>query len=62
MITDGVGNETVYTTTITAIWTSGTTFENAVSVWTKIKIAIGDILAKLVGPQSGTIYFQAVEA
>lgn len=62
MITDGVGNETGYTTTITAIWTSGTTFENAVTIWTKIKIAIGDTLTKLVGPQSGTIYFQATEA
>ena len=62
MITDGIGNETVYTTTIDATWVSGTTFENEVTIWTKIKIAMGDLLAKLEGPQSGTIYFQAVEA
>ncbi len=60
MITDGVGTESIYyTTNIGAIWVSGTTFENAATIWTKIKIASG--LAKLVGPQTGTIYFQAVE-
>ncbi len=60
MLSGGVGAEADYTKTITAIWVSGTTFLNAETVWTKIKIAAG--LAKLVGPQTGTIYFQAVEA
>ena len=61
-ITGGVGVESVYTKTITAVWVSGTTFENVETIWTKIKIAFDDTLAKLVGQQTGTIYFQAIEA
>ena len=62
-ISGGVGEEDDYSTTITAVLTSSSplTFSNAVSVWTKIKIAVGDTVAKLKGTQSGTIYFQAME-
>jgi len=63
-ITGGEGTEGVYTTIIGRLLISNDPleFSNPVIVWTKIKIAIGDTLAKLVGPQTGTIYFQAVEA
>ncbi len=62
-ITDGVGAESLYSTIISAVLINNDPleFENAISVWTKIKIALGDTLAALKGPQSGTIYFQATE-
>jgi len=65
MITGGVGPESDYsTTTIDAVVVSNDPliFANTVPVWTKIKIALDDSLAKLVGPQLGTIYFSAGEA
>ncbi|KKL49402.1 hypothetical protein LCGC14_2315850, partial [marine sediment metagenome] len=64
MITGGVGLESDYSTTIGRLLISNNPleFSNPVTVWTKIKIALGDTLAALKGPQSGTIYFQAVEA
>lgn len=62
-ISGGIGTESNYSKTITAVLTSSSpvTFSNPINVWTKIKIATGDIVGKLKGTQSGTIYFQAVE-
>ena len=63
MIQDGVGAESVYSTIIDAVLISNDPLEfgSAATIWTKIKIALGDTLAALKGPQTGTIYFQATE-
>ena len=62
-ISSGEGTELVYSKNITAtlVTSNPLVFSNPISVWTKIKIATGDTVAKLKGTQSGTIYFQAVE-
>ncbi len=59
------GGETEYSTQpiIANLVTSDPlVFSETETIWTKIKIAALGLANKIVGPQTGTIYFQAVEA
>lgn len=59
-ITDGVGAEADYVSVINAVLT-GNQFSNIMNIFSKIVLGTAD-LRPLVGPQTGTIYFSAVES